>query len=93
MNPFKAFTDEQLIEELLRRRNDARTKAPPDRWCEDCAHFTTWSEEERKGPMPEDFNPCTKGHKMQFQMPDDDYLFDAPYGFFRRICVDRTPIA
>jgi hypothetical protein len=87
MNPLKRFTNDQLIEELVRRRNGQRASGP-QRWCHDCDNFQAWNEAPRQGPMPEDFNPCTKGHRMHFMVPEG---FDDEHGFYRPICADRTP--
>lgn len=85
MRALKVFTDDQLLEELIRRRN-ARTVATPEHWCHDCRNFKAWSDAPRQGPMPEDFNPCTKQHEMLFVVPEE---IDDEYGFYRRVCADR----
>lgn len=86
--PFSAFTTDQLLEELVRRRN-ARIRSTPHDWCHDCAHFK---------PAPhlserqlEKYNPCCKQHSMDhwFPQPHED-----PHvgGYYRRVCPDRSPI-
>lgn len=85
MRPLKSFTDDQLIEELARRRNE-RTVATPEHWCHDCRNFVAWADAPRKGPMPDDYNPCAKGHRMQFVVPME---IDDEYGYYRRVCADR----
>lgn len=81
------FTDDELLEELARRRN-AQELAAPKRWCSDCAHFKTWDVLGNAGDPPDDFNPCTKGHVLMFRMPDSPA--DVDFGFYRRVCGDRS---
>jgi len=85
LNPLRAFTDDQLLTELMRRRNTKAVEAP-EHWCHDCARFVTWDQAPRKGQMPDNFNPCTRKHEMQFNAPAE---IDDEYGFYRTICVDR----
>lgn len=85
MRPLASFTDEQLLEELIRRRN-ARTVATPKHWCHDCRNFVAWDEVRRKGEMPDDFNPCTKGHEMKFIVPQE---IGDEHGFYLSVCADR----
>jgi len=80
------YTDDELIEELARRRN-TREINKPERWCVDCKNFTTWN---GKGDPPNDYNACIKGHKMNFAMPEG--YTDDEFGFYRRVCVDRIVI-
>lgn len=91
MNPrlardaLKQFSDGELLEELVRRKNVRKTNMPKH-WCDDCAHFKAFG----LGPidlMPDNYNPCQKNHKMQF-MPPEDYDF-INYGFYRSVCADR----
>lgn len=79
------FSDEELLEEIVRRRNK-RTVAKPEHWCHDCVHFKAWDEVPRAGNCPSDFNPCTKSHEMKFITPAD---VSDEYGFYRRVCADR----
>jgi hypothetical protein len=91
VQPLKHFTDDQLIEELVRRRNKRRDAGQVEQWCHDCTNFVAWNEADRKGrPMPDDFNPCTKGHKMAFVTPED---IGDDYGYYRRVCADRSEAA
>lgn len=83
--PLKDYTEVELIEELARRAAN-REKSKPKKWCSNCSNFKCW-----KGvgnDVPEEYNPCTKGHKMSFAMPE--YETDDDYGFYRGICADRT---
>ena len=74
------FTENELIEELARRKN-VQVNLDPEKWCHDCAH---WKSTDKPSA-----NPCTKGHAMQFQMPE---FPDEGGGFYRHICVDRKDI-
>lgn len=85
MNPLKGFSDDRLIEELVRRRNNARS-VTPEHWCDECRNYVVWSEAKRTGEMPDDFNPCGKGHTMQFIMPIE---INDDHGYYRRVCADR----
>lgn len=77
------FTVDELLEELARRRRTSDAERPVSEWCDDCAHFRTWT---GKGDAPDNFNPCTKGHAMSFRVPAD---YGDPWGFYRRVCADR----
>lgn len=85
----KAYTIDQLLEELVRRRNVAEArKEPPEQWCEACTHFKT----ERLAV--DRYNPCQKRHKMKFFMPPqggDPHSTD--FGYYRNCCPDRAPVA
>lgn len=72
------FSDEQLLEELV-RRSSRRERAMPESWCDNCKNFVP--------TYDENANPCSKGHKMSFFVPQSYDLKD--YGFYRRVCVDR----
>lgn len=82
----KKVPSDWLIEELIRRRN-AEPVAKPKHWCHDCANFESWNAKQRAGTMPDDFNPCTKGHAMQFVVPQE---VNDEHGFYRRVCQDRA---
>lgn len=86
MTQLKFYSDDELIEELVKRRNNRRDEMP-EHWCTDCRNFVAWNEapRPRKAEMPDNFNACTKGHTMQFVTPQD---IDDDYGFYRRICTD-----
>lgn len=88
MRPLKSFTDDQLLEELIQRRN-GRSVNKPEHWCHDCRNFVAWDDAKRKSLMPETFNPCTKGHSMLFVVPEE---IDDEYGFYRRVCADRDMV-
>lgn len=83
----KAFTDAELIEELARRTR-TRDKEREKSWCDDCANFKPWN---GLDGMPENYNPCSKGHEMKFQEPVD-YSDAIGWGFYRLVCADRTEI-
>lgn len=87
MNPeLKKFTEEELLEELVRRKNrrgDQRAKAA-NRWCDDCENFIFW---EKACDPPDDYNPCSRGHEMKFCTPDSP---NDDYGFYRIVCSDRV---
>jgi len=80
-----AFSDDELIEELARRKN-ARAVAAPEHWCHDCRNCLTWR---GRGEPPNTFNPCSKGHTMQFIVPEE---MDDEWGYYRRVCADRDPL-
>jgi len=86
MATLEDFSEDELIEELARRRN-ARQVSKPDRWCCDCANFRYWK---GRGEPPDDYNPCQKKHVMEFVVPED--YCDEDYGYYRRVCADRTEI-
>jgi hypothetical protein len=91
VNPLKKFSDEDLLEELCRRQRvrverDERLAFRP---CDDCANFIYWDKE---GDPPGDYNACKKGHEMKFRMPEGGGdPKPSEYGFYRRVCADRTP--
>lgn len=78
-----AATVDELLEELARRRSTRDQERSVDSWCDDCGHFKTWTGE---GDAPAGFNPCSKGHTMQFRAPAD---YGDAWGFYRRVCGDR----
>lgn len=82
---FAAFSTDELLAEIVRRRN-ARVSRRPIVQCDRCSHF-------KPNPEADDaYNPCSKGHEMSFRMPEAD---DGPpeshddWGHYRRICADR----
>ena len=77
-----AYSDEALLEELVRRKN-GRSNREPENWCDECHNFKHWA---GKGDPPDTFNPCKKKHEMQFWMPAD---YEMPHGFYRMVCGDR----
>lgn len=80
-NALASFSDDELIEELARRRN-ARATAEPRKWCHDCEHCI---------PLGKDDLQCAEGHKMTFHAPADyDEAISGEYGYYRRVCADRT---
>jgi hypothetical protein len=83
-NPLKGFSDEQLLEEIVRRQ---RVRSERDERvafvaCEDCANFIFWK---KTGDPPKDYQPCSKGHEMKFRMPDGYNDTPESYGHYRRV--------
>jgi hypothetical protein len=75
------YTTDDLLAELVRRRNAEREAAPIERWCHDCTQF-------KCNPKAGDkYNPCQKRHEMSFHLPEDR---ESPEdsGFYRRACPD-----
>ncbi|WP_300727389.1 hypothetical protein [Pseudomonas sp.] len=85
MSLFDAFTDEDLLEELVRRRNAAKRDYQPAKFCEDCMRFRTWG---GAGDPPKTYNPCGKKHRMEFHAPAS-YGQLNDFGYYRAICTDR----
>ncbi len=88
----KNFTDAQLVEELVCRRNQLQHEhAKINAWCENCKNFVGWIQSGKAGDMPNDYNPCIKRHKMGFQTPLEDHdPYSTDYGFYRIVCADRV---
>lgn len=84
MIALRDYSDAALIEELARRQNERDKKSMPEHWCDDCRNFKVFA---GKGEMPDNYNPCSKGHKISFRAPDD---YGEEYGFYRRVCTDRA---
>lgn len=72
------YSDRELLEELLRRNKE---KHAVRSWCEACPNFKT------DPSAKESYNPCQKGHKMDFQIPVD--YSDEDWGYYRDRCKDR----
>lgn len=85
----KSFTDTELLEELLRRKNASKSKRRPKHWCEDCQNFTSATAKMSEAQL-EKYNPCSKGHVMDFYMPAEWESIQA--GYYRRGCADRNRI-
>lgn len=85
MNKLADFSDDQLLEEILRRRNgDDDGRRDDISFCDQCDHFVPWAEDT---DMPKQYNPCSFGHDLQFRTPIG---YDCvSWGFFRRVCPDR----
>ncbi len=88
---FKAFTTDELWEELTRRRRDGDDREPEEKpRCDECGHHRYWT---KPGDPPSSWNPCSKGHALKFEGPND---WDGPHqeyvGFYRTPCEDRIPI-
>ena len=74
-------TDAELLAEVTRRRHE-RERTKPTKWCDQCMHFSGAT-----GDGKTLANPCAKGHKMLFLMPDSPT--DAEWGYYARWCHDR----
>lgn len=85
-NYLASFTDDQLLEELVRRRNAKKLERVPPRWCDECLHFKTWDKE---NDPPKSYNPCLMGHAMEFYTPRS-WQSPETFGHYRIICTDRT---
>jgi hypothetical protein len=82
------FTTDQLLEEVVRRRNE-RKDVGDVQPCDECQHFKTWTESD---DPPKAYNPCGLGRRMSFHMPGDGEDIHSGIGFYRRVCVSRLPI-
>lgn len=86
----KKYSNDELLEELVRRRN-ARTRKTPERWCHDCKHFRAWI---KPGDPPSAWSVCSKGRKTSFWTPQDmNEAVGEEFGYYRRVCADRDPVA
>lgn len=88
MTDLSSCSLDDLLAEVVRRRNEQRAAEGEELpWCDDCAHFRLWT---KYGDPPRTYNPCARGHEMEFKVPED---WEPPetFGYFRRICVDRRP--
>ena len=87
MSKFTNITTDELLAEIVRRRN-ARIARRPIVNCETCQNFKPHENADDK------YNPCSKGHEMKFRHPEAD---DGPansnddWGFYRNCCPDRVP--
>lgn len=79
-----SFSDDELIEELARRRNARERNTTIERFCEDCTHFRLFT---GRGDPPVNYDPCSRGHKPSFRAPAE---YGDEYGFYRRVCADRA---
>lgn len=84
----RSYTTDQLLEELVRRRNKSAEQRPK-RYCDDCSHYVAWVDGKTPAAkMPDGYNACSKGHKMLFHAPQD---YGDDFGFYMRTCADRDP--
>lgn len=82
----KDFTDAQLIAELMRREN-AKVRLVIENFCDDCINFRPWNRD--VGIMPDEYNPCSKRHKMNFKLPEGhDDPHGGNFGFYLNCCPD-----
>lgn len=80
------YSTDELLAEIVRRRNALERTQPPEHFCDDCANFIP---NERAS---DSYNPCRLKHKMSFWMPDmDGDPHQQDWGFYRRVCADRRP--
>lgn len=86
MRSIANYSEAELLEELARRCTHKEQKQQVARWCHNCTHFTTWADDALK--MPDNYNPCSKLHKMFFRMPEGD-PHDEESGFYKVVCADR----
>jgi hypothetical protein len=88
VSKFSRITTDELLAEIVRRRN-ARLSRRPIVNCDSCWHFKA---DDRDG-QHDDYNPCMKGHKMSFRMPEMDNgppEANEDWGFYRNCCADRV---
>lgn len=86
MTPLSQYSTIALIDELRRREGDTHVYSPITP-CDECAHYRVWKSL-NQGHI-DDYNPCSKGHSMQFRAPTS--AGDACWGFYRPGCSDRLP--
>lgn len=78
------YSDDDLIEELARRRNARERNTAVEHYCEDCIYFRLFK---GRGDPPINYDPCSRGHKPKFRAPAE---YGDEYGFYRRVCPDRA---
>lgn len=77
------FAIKRMQEATRTRRIDMKIE-----YCDHCDSFLPWTSNK---PIPDSYNPCIKGHKMQFRSPDEHNWTGEDWGFFRPRCADRSP--
>ena len=78
MSKFSEFSDDELLEEIVRRKNGDDEGARGDiKFCDNCEHFVVW--EGNKAP-PEKYSPCAFSHDVKFRVPVG---YSDEWGFFR----------
>jgi len=71
------FSDDELLEEIVRRKNGDDEGCRGDiKFCDECEHFVKWE----GGDLPEKYSPCVFGHDVKFRAPVD---YSNQWGFFR----------
>ena len=86
----KAFSTDELLAEIVRRRNATIARRPIVK-CEECQHFTPCGDDMTDAQV-DAYNACSKGHKMSFRMCEADYGppdGNGDWGFYRNFCADR----
>jgi hypothetical protein len=86
-NVLSQFTTDQLLEEVVRRRNERKDVGDVEP-CDECRHFVFWT---AAGDVPKDYNPCNQGKRMNFHMPGDGEDPHSSIGYYRRVCASRLP--
>lgn len=88
MRELSKYSEDELIEELARRKNDRKLVHIKDvrYWCDDCANFVPYV---KSNDVRLSYNPCKKKHRMEFSYPEKDGDPTEGYGFYRLVCADR----
>jgi len=81
------FTTDQLLEEVVRRRNE-RKDVGDVQPCDECRHFKFWTDTDE---APKDYNPCELGMRMSFHMAGYGEDPHSGIGYYRRVCASRLP--
>lgn len=81
----EGFSTDELLAEIVRRRNELERTQQPEQFCDDCANFVP------SDSAGDSYNPCRLKHKLSYWAPDPDGHPHQDYGFYRRVCADRTP--
>lgn len=79
------FTTEQLLEEVVRRRNERKDVGDVEP-CDECRHFKFWTAD---SDPPKDYNPCDLGERMSFHIAGEGEDPDSSIGYYRRVCPSR----
>jgi hypothetical protein len=88
IDSLKDFSTQELLEEVSRRKRTAENAGDVvENWCADCANFNAAKAIPEKDL--DKYNPCIKGHTMDFKMPEG-YCDD--FGFYRVLCSDRESL-
>jgi len=86
-NVLSQFTTDQLLEEIVRRRQE-RKDVGDVQPCDECRHFQFWTSSDE---APKDYNPCDLGKNMKFHMAGDGEDPHSSLGYYRRVCASRLP--
>ena len=78
----RRFSIDELESEIRRRLVEREENPIPH--CDECANFTVQVE------SPEELNPCSKGKKMKFRVPQSmGEVNSGAWGFYLRGCEYR----